>query len=334
MYSKLIARAFALSLVVPLYQLATIEQCRADVDDLVQKFAPLLLHPGDEPNLPADVEWFLAKTTLSFVNGSCPADNKDIGPASLTALETSTVISQCGGHKFSSSGSYNRSKQKTFVLSDLSGDGKRGLSDSSKWTTYYHTFKNDLGGWNIQYWSFYAFNTGVKIGPIEIGSHGGDWEMVEVMLDASDQPVEVHTTGHTKIESVGWGSVQTSGGHPIMFTEKGAHEAHSTPQSPPPFISHPTWSGGKVIFPGQAPSDPGKLVDLGSKLQPKVQFLLYSGLWGSIGAMGISSGYWGPVFNETGRGADGFFSAWCDHIEDPQRHALSGLRECYADDPV
>ena len=77
----------------------------------------------------------------------------------------------------------------------------------------------------------------------------------------------------------------------------------------------------------QGPSD-----DVLIKINPKVKFLRYSGLWGSLGSTPFSSGYWGPVFNETGMKQDGFLAAWCDGFTEPGQAANSD-RECYADDP-
>src|SRR5690348_12239963 len=124
--------------------------------------------------------------------------------------------------------------------------------------------------------------------------------MVEVVLDSADRPVTLNSTGHTNIEVNSWSAVEKNGTHPVVYTERGGHEAHTTAQEPPPHIIHPTWNRGLAVLPGSSPSVVGGLVDLGTKLHPKERFVLYSGLWGSLGSLGTSSGYWGPVFNETG----------------------------------
>jgi hypothetical protein len=298
---------------------------------LVDLYAPQFIHPGDEPNLPTNVDAFLPNTSLMFHDGSCPQDQKDFGQTSLDLLTTASVTSACNGHKFMASGTRSADRSKTFVISDVPDQNKRGSTDPTQWKTYYHSYQNASGGWTIQYWSFYAFNTGIRVGPFELGDHGGDWEMVSVVLGAGNAPLELRATGHSDLESVAWNGVAKNGTHPIVYTERGGHEAHATAQQPPPFILHQTWSGGMVFIPGQPPSSAGPLVNLGSKLAPNVAFLLYSGLWGSIGATPISSGYWGPVFNETGMKADGFLAAWCDGIRDPSLSSQN-RRECYPDD--
>ena len=298
---------------------------------LVEQFAPQLMHPFDEKNLPANVDWLIDKTHLHFYSGSCTGDNTDFGVATKMLMRDASITSKCGGHVFRASGTRSARRATTFLLTDVEDKYKSGLADPSEWQTYYHAYKNDAEGWTIQYWTFYAFNTGVKVGPVEIGYHGGDWEMVSVVLGPGDVPAYLVSTGHRDMVSTPWTSVKTNGTHPIVYTEKGGHEASINPQGDGPYIVHPTWTGGAAVFPGSAPQPVGPIVDLGTKLHPKLAFVTYSGLWGSLGKTPISSGYWGPVFNETGMGQDGFFRAWCYGIGEPTA-AEGAIRECYPDD--
>jgi hypothetical protein len=308
------------------------------ISQLVETYAPLLMHPTDEPNLPTNVLWFLPRSQLSFKNTQCPSDDMNFGVASEMLLKTASRVSACGGHVYRASGTRSASRSKTFILSDVTADDRGGSKDPAEWTTYYHTFKNSLGGYTIQYWTFYAFNTGVVISvglhipSINLGSHGGDWEMVEVVLGASLEPVALRMTGHTHIEGVRWSDLQFQDTHPIVYTEKGGHEAHPGPSEPPPWISHPSWRGSAATFPGQQPRSVGLLINLGTRLHPREPFLRHSGLWGSLGATPISSGYWGPAFNETDMRPIGFLSAWCDGISLTEDLAENAKRECYADD--
>jgi hypothetical protein len=93
------------------------------------------------------------------------------------------------------------------------------------------------------------------------------------------------------------------------------------------------WPSG-MTTPGAA------LLNLGEKTAPMpgMEFLWYSGLWGTRESSGWfsapRSGYWGPAFNETGMGPQGFITAWCAGMANPDRRALnpagSGtVSECY-----
>jgi hypothetical protein len=306
-----------------------------DLRELANRFAPLMLLPANEPSLPASVDWFLPKTRLTFRNSKCPIDTRDFGTPSLDKLEKAEVRSACGESIYRASGTRSKSRSTTFVLEDVDDEAKRGSSDPGDWITYFHAYKNTLNGLTIQYWSFYPFNEGLRAGPLDLGSHGGDWEMVSVVLDANESPVMVRMTGHTQMKMEAWSLVRKEGTHPIFRTERGAHEAHPirmTDTGNEPYIRRPTWSGGVAQFPDGRRGTVGQLVDLGTKLRPKVGFLRYSGLWGSLGATPISSGYWGPAFNETAMLPNGFLIAWCDDVQEPEL-AVGNSRECYADDP-
>ena len=60
------------------------------------------------------------------------------------------------------------------------------------------------------------------------------------------------------------------------------------------------------------PRRAARLLNVGEKEAPLNEqlFIAYSGLWGSPGLLYMTSGYWGPAFNETNmRGK--FVTAWC-----------------------
>jgi hypothetical protein len=298
---------------------------------LVAKYAPQVIHPASEPNLPTNVDWLLARTTLSVNDAGCRPAQVNAGPATIENLRNATYTSPCDGHIIMASGTRSKSKARTFLLADVSDADKRGSLNTTEWTTYYHAYKNKFGGWSVQYWFCYSFNTGQTV-LVQVGYHGGDWEMFQIDFDSSNNPLSVAMTGHTSIDSAPWTSVHLTGGtHPVVYAESGGHEMHLTSSDGGPQIVHPTWPGSVVFWPGVYPSPPGPLIDLGARLHPLVGFLNYSGLWGSLGVIFSSSGYWGPAFNETGLGADGFLTAWCFNIADPAS-AESGKRECYPDD--
>lgn len=329
MASRILLIIFALATAPSALHAAT------EVAELASRFAPLILHAADEPSLPASVDWFLPKTRLTFHNSKCPIDAKNFGTPSFDTLESAEIRSVCGTSVYTASGTRSQSRSTTFILEDVAVQDKRGSSNPLDWATYFHAYKNSLDGTTIQYWSFYPFNEGLRAGVLDVGSHGGDWEMVSVVLDANERPVMVRMTGHTQMKASAWSEIKKEGLHPVFRTERGAHEAHpirTTEQGNVQGIRRPTWPGGVAQFPDGRRGTVGPLVDLGTKLRPKVAFLRYSGLWGSLGVTPISSGYWGPAFNETAMQQNGFLAAWCDDVLEPEL-AVGNSRECYADDP-
>jgi hypothetical protein len=121
------------------------------------------------------------------------------------------------------------------------------------------------------------------------------------------------------------------GTHPVVYCERGGHATLAVGGKAG--IRHETWgqdAGALVTRPGQTPSPAGRLVNVGSKTSPLngQVFIRYSGLWGSPGTFFWTSGYWGPAYNETRMGADGFITAWGAAALDPQK-AVNGEREFY-----
>lgn len=315
----------------------TMDQSDSDRDGIVdsceqalaEKYAPIIIHASDEPNLPANVDWFLSKTTLWFYDDNCTPDLKQrlkIAPKQSELL-TFQHSGDCGSRDtIFSNGTRSIKKQRTFFLEDVADEFRKGSVDSRDWVTYYHTYLNDIGGLTIQYWRFYAYNTGKEVGSIEFGFHGGDWEGIHVVLNQDLQPAEVRLLGHTDIKSVqkpSWGGLQWEGTHAIIFSEKGGHASEIAGNENG--IRQNTWSSGKVWWPSGKETTTGELVNVGEKSFPmkNQMFIQYSGIWGSPGTFFFSSGYWGPAFNETTMGNDGFVTAWCAGMKSQTRE------ECY-----
>jgi len=313
---------------------------------LATRFAPVRFFPRDEPNTPTNVDDFLTGTMLMFYDARCSPHSASIAAAvKADQLAGFQYTSPCGGQIYESGGTRSRHKQHSFYLSDVAQDRQAGNPESARWTTYYHVYPNDSGGVTIQYWFFYAFNTGksVKlpiIGRVELGFHGGDWEGFHVIVDGARVPIALRLLGHTDLqEPRPWSQVSKEGDHPRILSDWGTHTSEMAPSDTATLIRQETWPSGHVQWPDGHFASSGALVNLGEKTRPFQTFVRYSGLWGSpgfnfygIGGVvaleNFSSGYWGPAYNETGMKSDGFISAWCDGIADPGR-ALNGTRECY-----
>jgi hypothetical protein len=104
-------------------------------------------------------------------------------------------------------------------------------------------------------------------------------------------------------------------------------------------IESQTWTGGRTRWAGRKDWQPsGPLVLLGQKVRPMpgMEWIQYSGLWGTRENTGIlpvyRSGYWGPAFNETGMRSDGFLSAWCEGIAATAK--IHVQQECFASKTV
>ncbi|MEO6418213.1 MAG: hypothetical protein ABIP39_02325 [Polyangiaceae bacterium] len=308
---------------------------------LAEKFAPIVYHSSDESNFPTNVDAFLRNSSLAFYDNACtpemlggivraPSQNDLIGH----------VASSCSpGPSVRSAGTRSLRKQRTFFLNDVLPEYRTGAPNTKDWTSYFHAYPNDVGGVTIQYWRMYAYNDAIN-------NHGGDWEGLHLVLDNSLSPSKVRLLGHSGITEMPWSKLGKEDTHPRVFSEGGGHatrdsgegieargcaedtrcwidmENHAT------FIRQETWPNGRVSWPNGNITRTGTMLNVGEKTNPMngQSFVQYSGLWGSPGILYGTSGYWGPAFNETAMGADGFIAAWCAGMRGDIAH------ECYANE--
>jgi hypothetical protein len=289
-------------------------------DRLAERFAPIVMHGESETAYPVSVEWFLAHTSKETIGGEAAADARSVCKRS---------------------GAYYADVKK----SDRIGE----RNNTNDWKTYVHVFHNTIGGVTIQYWRAYAWDQSTFL-VVDMG-HGGDWEGIAVHLNASLQPDSVGLLGHLDIErrparEIGW-----EGSHPKVWSEEGGHATRADwkSNSSRRFTRQETWTGGHVFWLDGRRDDGGGLINVGEKTHPREgqEFIQYPGLWGSPHRLFVTSGYWGPAFNETGATCeDGksayrmspscgarsgcgriFFTAWCDRMDGAH---LDLNRECYA----
>jgi hypothetical protein len=311
---------------------------------LADRFAPVVIHSTDESNFPTNVDDFLEETVLAFRDDGCDAASGAIAvkeaPTQADLLRRA-FPSPCGGTPVTSDGSRSMGKHRTYFLADVREPVRAGSSDTLRWTTYVHAYPNDRGGVTLQYWRFYAFNDAFN-------DHGGDWEGMHVVLGRDREPVSVRLLGHSSIEALGPPQLGWEGTHPVVYSEGGGHATRASGESivargcmdsdpcvvsleqPSTFVRQETWAGGRVTWPDGQVTQGGALVNVGEKSAPLhgQVFLRYSGLWGSPGVFYMTSGYWGPAYNETSMRDDGFTTAWCDGIDAGR---LDVQRECKAE---
>jgi hypothetical protein len=310
--------------------------------ELAERFAPVVVHAADEPNLPTNVDWFLARSALWFYDDVC-GRNELLKTAPTQSELHWLVQGSCGDNRtFDSYTWRDRRKRRTFYLTDVAEPDRLGSRDSRHWTTYFHAYRNKLGGVTIQYWRFHPYNSGVALNVeilghrLEGGFHGGDWEGAHVVLGPNLQPSILRLLGHEDLSEVTWATVETRASRPILYSSRGSHTSLLTPQGGGGLtIEQETWSNGVVRWADGTTTPSGSLVNIGARAAAMNDqyFVYYSGLWGSPsrytallhilpalpGAIGslldklvfISSGYWGPAFNETGETPNGFIRAWC-----------------------
>ena len=319
-------------------------------DWLAERFAPIVYHGEDETCYPVNVDWWLARTNLSVIDQR--GKRKRIVPVPVTQSHlTGQLLLASGQEGLSSEFTRSRVKETTFYLENVAPQFREGQkNEPAAWKTYVHSFANDIGGITIQYWRAYTWNQAKFL--VFDFSHGGDWEGVAVHLDSRLKPQKVSFLDHSGINYEGE-RVQWEGAHPRVWSEEGGHSSHpdARKMKSSRFIIQETWTGGQVIWwDGGLRRGSGGLLNIGEKTNPSngQDFVKYSGLWGASRKLFLSSGYWGPAFNETdAQCSDGtvaygpgfnprakspsctpvFIKAWCDGMNS---HLLDLERECHA----
>jgi hypothetical protein len=282
-------------------------------DRVAARFAPIVHHAEDEQNLPVDVDTLLAESSLYFYDDACAPDLKVRVARAPTQkdLVAHTYEGGCGAADVvRSAGTRSANKGRTFFLDDVSLAARAGSRDPKAWMTYVHVYASANGGVTAQYWRLYAYNDGNS-------QHGGDWEGMHVVTDAALRPAFVRLLGHASIEEVPWGELEVEDEHVRVWSEPGGHStrAHGPYGS---VVRHETWNG-RATWPGGESRRAGALVNVGEKNAPLHDqlFVAYSGIWGSPGTFYVTSGYWGPAFNETSMRGD-FVTAWCSGMSGPR----------------
>lgn len=322
--------------------------------ELAEKFAPIVFHDPNEPNLPTSVDMFLLQTELWTYDDRCRPRQRKITnrlSRSIPIAEQSPCDPSDDFLKSYETRSSN--KDRTFFLQNVSKTARGGSLDPTKWVTYFHCYPNDDGGVTIQYWRFYAYNTGRFPGlHFNIGDHGGDWEAVHIVLNSNYTPIAARFLGHRNISTRPWANLRSEGSHLLVKSERGGHTSvpleESERRKSSTLIRHEAWSGGKITCPSNSRCTDSSatvlvsppLINLGEKTSPAInmEFIQFSGLWGSRQMTWffprLRSGYWGPANNETGMRRDNFIAAWCEGMVTSLRDRSVNnnsrtIRECY-----
>jgi hypothetical protein len=141
-----------------------------------------------------------------------------------------------------------------------------------------HARRDKDGRLWLQYWFFYFYNDFQLAGPLLTGGkHEGDWEMIQIRLDANDAPVEAVFAQHAGAERHDWSFVAKAPGAPqtpLVYIARGSHASY--------FRAGTFWTG--VWFDhadGKGPAIAPQLVDLGD---PAPGWATWPGFWGDTKA--------------------------------------------------
>lgn len=85
-------------------------------------------------------------------------------------------------------------------------------------------YERRTGRW-VQWWMLFARNEQDR-GIVRTGRHAGDWEMVQVRVDAAGRPVEAVYAQHSGAERCPWSAVEVRDWRPVVYLARGSHAAY------------------------------------------------------------------------------------------------------------
>ena len=194
----------------------------ADETELAEKHAPVVrlveqleeCGPG-EPYAPVDVDLVLEEPTVALRGPWNAADLVKIGPAAGDLAGLYEYHLDYPGNALDPGCDYERWQDRL-------------TADDAEPTVYAHvvTEAGRPGQLALQYWLFYVFNEFNNL-------HEGDWEMIQLVFDASDaaealseDPVSIGYSSHEGAERADWGDDKlelVDGAHPVVYPGAGSH---------------------------------------------------------------------------------------------------------------
>ena len=320
--------AFALDAATLNTGLVLTARCETYVDDdadglddgvencALKDYAPVLQLPLDyDWTRPANVDWYLARTALRFHHNNCNDEQiVPIGGLTQTRLVNQfhrrkrgvaslNPCSHYGDLISSGRGPYDDNHHFFLQPNDSTHAGAANPGD---WIVYGHVYPNEIGGMNVQYWFFYAYNDNV-------GSfnHEGDWESITVRLNPQGNPDGLYVCAHAKCDlhaasNITWHATR----HPIIWVADGSHASYTTEVSCDRNVYVEgagdncqtvaayrwfTWNGGRGT---QAGLQGGGVINVGEKRHPlnNQKFIRYYAKWGENGTSDVTSGPRTPTF--------------------------------------
>jgi hypothetical protein len=297
-------RVFALAAFAVFAVVAVPQAVASSPDELLARYQPITILDASERFAPTSVDGFIAGSELLRLDDAGAFTPTDSEPAGLPVHGDGWRLDRTGCVPFTG----------------LAAVGCYDAGDDGP-STVYGRYEVRAGTIVLQYWLFYELNFwSLQYPPTNLvwQAHEGDWEVVSIVLDDKETPLEVAYSQHCTGQRRDWANVQTLGGHPLVFVAAGSHAnlftAGVRPIAPaclpaeaaaffralgvtPLDVSNPV--GGRTFGPGTTAVE--RIHDNGPR------WLRFPGTWGEtqwlhapapIGTVPFGAGPEGPAFHD------------------------------------
>ncbi|NLX47757.1 MAG: hypothetical protein GXY70_06290 [Euryarchaeota archaeon] len=168
---------------------------------VAERFAPQYYFHGDEELYPVDIETYVTLCDLNMTMGSSHVlVDGSVTSSDLTYFSTAHYLDNRLGTN-EDDGIVDHYKENLETLG------------YSVYCRVQYSGANTI----LQYWTFYYFNDG------NLNRHEGDWEMTQVVLDPSLEPVSTTFSQHESGVNADWSDVETDGDHYKVYVARGSH---------------------------------------------------------------------------------------------------------------
>lgn len=257
---------------------------------IIERFAPHVHLNPDDPNRPANVDWYLSRVSMRYHHDNC----KDHEILPLGEVTQARLVEQ---RHFDNKSlcRHDDGKETTSLTSDrffleiADAASTYAGSPRADWKTYAVWVPSEKAPLvDIEYWFFYPFNDNVAM-----FDHESDWEHVRVTVDPSGDggkgtAVEVKFSQHHggQVLAIGRAPLKMDGGtHPVAYSAKGTHANYPEPGT---YDIEGTGGAAKDVAREAPAADVWKtessVVLIGTRDAPKngQLFVKYWGRWGEI----------------------------------------------------
>ncbi len=240
--------------------------------ELASRYLPSLQFKAGERFFPVDMAYHLNNSILKRRSGE-----------TVTTVDSSPSISS-----ISTKGENYFLDNKLGNLTEIAAD--YGQRKASLGYTVYARVTKESTFTVVQYWFFYAYNDA------PVNEHEGDWEMIEILLDAAENPVSAVYSQHLQGQRALWSDVEkVETTHPKVYVARGSHANYFRPyQGKLGLESDEVGADGVAVAPSNL-----KMVllgEIGSGNHPSSQdWLGFGGRWGNWAKLADANvGFAGP----------------------------------------
>jgi len=202
-------RFLALAALAVLAAVVAPQALASSPDELLARYQPITVLDASERFAPTSVDGFVAGSELQQLDSGGAYQAVPAGPAGLPV--------HGDGWRLDRSGCVPFTGLAAVACYDAGDTGP---------STVYGRYEVRAGTIVLQYWLFYEFNFwSLQYPPTNLvwQAHEGDWEVVSIVLDDKETPLEAAYSQHCTGQRRDWATVQKLGDHPLVFVAAGSH---------------------------------------------------------------------------------------------------------------